>query len=182
MSIRRVDIWANNRTFCMSLVVCWSHPYLQPSDRYRNPQRSHPDRDSIDISWRRCSHPCSPIRLSPTFHHYNIRPATPSTNTIRHHEPQIRNLERVFLKFDSAWWITASPLEPPDVYTFLPPITPPSAPKQLLTMFSLAGLPLHGQPVLAVYLADAWPIYIASESTVAVADLLQTHYLLCLPN
>jgi polyamine oxidase len=93
------------------------------------------------------------------------------------------NLEKIFLKFDTAWWITASPLEPPDVYTFLPPTTlPSSAPKQLLTMFSLARLPLHGQPVLAVYLADAWTTYIASESAVAIVDLFQKHYLPCLPN
>lgn len=93
------------------------------------------------------------------------------------------NLEKIFLKFNTAWWINPSSLDAPDVYTFLSPTSlPPSAPKQLLTMFSLARLPVHAQPVLAVYLADAWTEYIATETPVAIAQLFQTHYLPSMPN
>ena len=93
------------------------------------------------------------------------------------------NLEKVFLKFKRAWWLTESSVEPPEMYTFLPPLTLPStAPKQLLTMFSLASLPVHAQPILAVYLAGSWSKYLVNQSLNAIADLFQTHYLPSLPN
>lgn len=93
------------------------------------------------------------------------------------------NLEKLFLKFKRAWWTTQLSEDPPHMFTFLPPLTLPSAaPRQLLTMFSLASLPVHAQPVLVVYLAGAWSTYLTSQSYDEIADLFESHYLPCLPN
>lgn len=72
---------------------------------------------------------------------------------------------------------------PPEMYTFLPPVTlPPEAPKRLLTMFSLLDLPIHRQPVLVVYLADSWTTYLVSLSDSDIKALFEIHYLPKLPN
>jgi monoamine oxidase len=95
------------------------------------------------------------------------------------------NLEKLFLKFERAWWHEGHECDKPspEIYTFLPPITlPPQAPERLLTMFSLAGLPVHPQPLLAVYLAGSWTTYLASLPDSAIKDLFETHYLPKLPN
>ena len=93
------------------------------------------------------------------------------------------NLEKLFLKFRRAWWTTQLSADPPHMFTFLPPLTLPStAPRQLLTMFSLANLPVNAQPVLVVYLAAAWSTYLSSQSSNEIVDLFESHYLPCLPN
>ena len=93
------------------------------------------------------------------------------------------NLEKVFLKFKHAWWITRSSSNPPEFYTFLPPHTlPQSAPNQVISMFSLAGLPINAQPVLVVYLAGAWSSYLAKQSLMAIKELFQSIFIPCLPN
>lgn len=93
------------------------------------------------------------------------------------------NLEKLFLKFRRAWWTTQLSADPPHMFTFLPPLTLPStAPRQLLTMFSLANLPVNAQPVLVVYLAAAWSTYLTSQSSDEIVDLFESHYLPCLPN
>jgi monoamine oxidase len=94
------------------------------------------------------------------------------------------NLEKLFLKFDEAWWNDPfSTKEPPEIFTFLPPSTlPPACPRRLLTMFSLANLPINAQPVLAIYLAADWTTFIASQSHESIASVFQNHYLPCLPN
>jgi monoamine oxidase len=95
------------------------------------------------------------------------------------------NLEKLFLKFDCAWWINGGRIQepPPDMYTFLPPLTlPASSPKQLLTIFSLASLPVNSQPVLVVYLAGAWSTYMLSQSEASIIELFESHYLPFMPN
>jgi monoamine oxidase len=94
------------------------------------------------------------------------------------------NLEKLFLKFEVAWWhVQEEQTDPPQMFAFLPPITlPPEAPKRLLTMFSLAALPAYPQPVLAVYLADSWTTYLALLSNDAIKSLFEIHYLPRLPN
>src|SRR5271156_1522057 len=48
------------------------------------------------------------------------------------------NLEKLFLRFERAWWLTEPVSDPPEISVFLPPTTlPQQAPQQLLTMFSL---------------------------------------------
>lgn len=92
------------------------------------------------------------------------------------------NLEKVFLKFERAWWMVPSQQHPPDTCFFLPPTTLPSfMPKKLLEFFSLARLPVNPQPVLAVYLAGEWSTYMESQSTTAIAQLFQTYFLPLLP-
>ena len=93
----------------------------------------------------------------------------------------VGNLEKLFLKFEHNWWSSTSS-DPPEIYTFLPPRTlPPTAPRQLLTMFSLANLPVNSQSVFGVYLAGAWSTYLTSQSPMSVIDLFQTHYFPLLP-
>lgn len=93
------------------------------------------------------------------------------------------NLEKLFLRFERAWWLTHPPSDPSQISIFLPPTTLPNqAPQQLLTMFSLADIPINAQPVLAFYLAGAWTTYIKSISQSDISTLFQTHYLPCLPN
>lgn len=93
------------------------------------------------------------------------------------------NLEKLLLKFERDWWTTPLSSDPPKIFSFLPPLTlPTGAPSQLLSIFSLANLPVNAQPVLVVYLAGEWSTYITSQSSTAIADLFQNHYLPCLPN
>ena len=94
------------------------------------------------------------------------------------------NLEKLFLRFETAWWQDSKRDSiPPEMYTFLPPVTlPPQAPKRLLTMFSLGRLPVHPQPVLAIYLADSWTTYLASLSDSDIKALFEIHYLPKMPN
>lgn len=93
------------------------------------------------------------------------------------------NLEKLFLKFKKAWWTTQLSADPPHIFTFLsPPTLPSAAPRQALTIFSLANLPVHAQPVLVVYLAGAWSTYLTSQSSDEIMDLFESHYLPCLPN
>lgn len=94
------------------------------------------------------------------------------------------NLEKLFLKFEAAWWQhQEEQTDSPQIFTFLPPITlPPEAPKRLLKMFSLAALPAYPQPVLAVYLADSWTTYCAFLSNDAIKSFFEIHYLPRLPN
>lgn len=93
------------------------------------------------------------------------------------------NLEKLFLKFEVAWWITDTSSDAPEIFTFLPPNSlPRGLPSQLITMFSLASIPIYPQPVLAVYTADAWSSFLEGQSITSVADLFHTHYLPLLPN
>jgi polyamine oxidase len=93
------------------------------------------------------------------------------------------NLEKIFLKFERDWWTNEWSSEVPDMFTFLPPSSlPPDAPDQLLNAFSLATLPIHAQPVLAIYTADAWTKYLATKSDAEIADLFENHFLPSLPN
>lgn len=93
------------------------------------------------------------------------------------------NLEKLFLKFEVAWWVTDASSDGPEIFTFLPPKSlPRDVPSQLITMFSLASIPVHAQPVLVVYTADAWSSFLARQTVMAIADLFQTHYLPLLPN
>jgi Flavin containing amine oxidoreductase len=86
-------------------------------------------------------------------------------------------------KFETAWWTTPVSSEPPEMFTFLPPVTLPSdAPCQLLSMFSLASLPVNAQPVLAVYLAGEWSTYLMSQTPKEIVHIFEVHYLPCLPN
>ena len=93
------------------------------------------------------------------------------------------NLEKLFLKFKVAWWNTETTSDPPEIFTFLPPLSlPPGVPAELITMFSLASIPVHAQPLLAVYTAGTWSSYLARQTPAAIAHLFQTHYLPLLPN
>lgn len=93
------------------------------------------------------------------------------------------NLEKLFFKFERAWWSIPFSSDPPEIFTFLPPLKLPSdAPRQLLSMFSLANIPVHAQPVLAVYLAGEWSTYLTSQPSDTIIDLFQIHYLPLLPN
>jgi hypothetical protein len=95
------------------------------------------------------------------------------------------NLEKVFLRFERAWWTTDVPpseISPP-FHIFLPPRSlPPKVPKRALQMFSLAELPVNAQPVLAFYLSDTWSTYMATLSSSEITFLFQSHYLPLLPN
>lgn len=93
------------------------------------------------------------------------------------------NLEKIFLRFERAWWTKKWSSDPPEIYTFLPPLSlPVNAPDQLLSVFSLATLPVYAQPVLAIYTAGEWSAYLATKSDEEVAALFETHFLPCLPN
>jgi monoamine oxidase len=69
------------------------------------------------------------------------------------------------------------------MFTFLPPLTlPEAAPNQVITIFSLANMPVHAQPVLVVYLAGAWSTYLRTLPHAEIADLFRQHYIPLLPN
>lgn len=93
------------------------------------------------------------------------------------------NLEKIFLRFERAWWLKKWSSEAPELFTFLPPLSlPADAPDQLLNVFSLATLPVNAQPVLAVYTAGEWSTYLATKSDEEIADLFETYFLPSLPN
>ena len=93
------------------------------------------------------------------------------------------NLEKIFLKFERAWWTKKFLSDAPDLYTFLPPLSlPADAPDQLLNVFSLASLPVNAQPVLVIYTAGTWSTYLTTKSDDEIADLFETHFLPSLPN
>ncbi|GAO51125.1 amine oxidase [Saitoella complicata NRRL Y-17804] len=94
-------------------------------------------------------------------------------------------LEKIFLKFDSAWWLPKDKekANPPSFHAFLPDPSKPLEPPNVLTlMLSLASLPTGTDiPALAFYIAADQAHYVSSLSD-SDLDAWIHSYLRLLPN
>ncbi|BFZ64834.1 hypothetical protein YB2330_005987 [Saitoella coloradoensis] len=94
-------------------------------------------------------------------------------------------LEKIFLKFDSAWWLPKAEekANPPSFHAFLPDPSKPLEPPNVLTlMLSLASLPTGTEmPALAFYVAADQAHYVSSLSDCDLDAWIHS-YLRLLPN